>query len=559
MRSFINSLLTKFLSIGRPLAPIAGALRSAWEAGFLRLWRPVTSSIVFLFWVAVRWCAGLNLRLFLQGLPALVIGIPSATVLAIAAFTPAQDIERRYWDRAQAATKAKNHAEAMACYERLAYLQTDRPDVLYELALSAEAAEQPERCKALMHRVAPPERLGYPKGHLWQAIRIMSDGQQSRGMRQIAETHLLKALEGGVEDKEAAHGLLGELYFTRGHFELAEPHFVVAVKTKPHFRLRLAQTYAALGNKDRARAEAKLAVNQYSTVAKADLFAHLARVKWAESVVFLEDFPQAVAILEEGLTGTGEHLYRRSLAWVYSNWFEHLGRQGNATIGQRLALLEIGLRHDPKNLVLLNHLSAVTSMRHDFRASPALTASTWGLAATSPPLGPLGLWNAAAQADADTARAALNRMLAQSPGSAQIHFALGIDAWERGKVKEASFHWERANDLSPDTPGIANNLAWLYLQTSSRDLPKALELINRAIDKAPRETAFRDTRGHILLKMNRYKEALPDLEAALPSSPNRAGLHLTLADVYTRLELPTMAEENRRLAEELTKKATRPK
>jgi tetratricopeptide (TPR) repeat protein len=553
MRTILN-WLGWVLSLGGALTPVFGAIRSTWERGLLRLGRSAASWLAFVFWSVIGWAAARNLRLFFQGLPALAVGASALTVVGFAAFTPTQEIERTYKERAQNAIKAKNLPEAIACYERLAILQADRPEALYDLALSLNANKQPDRCLALMHRLAPPESQGYANAHLWQAVRLMAAAPQTQQMRQIAETHLLRALEGGVDDKELAHGLLGELYFQRGLFQEAEPHLAIAVKKKPNSRLRLAQTYAALGNMERARSEAKLSVNQYSMVAKGDLFAHFARVKWAESVAFLEDFPQAVRILEEGLTGTGEPFYKQHLATIHAQWFDFLGRQGTAPLSQRLPHLEIGLRYDPKNLLLLNRLAMVTSMRHDFRMSPDLLATTWGLAGGISPWAPVGWWNVSAVRDAETARSTLLRMVAEGQGSAQLFFALGVDAWSRGEVKQAAFYWERANEINPDTPVVANNLAFLLMQTSERDLPKALELINRAIEKMPRETNFRDTRGCILVKMGRYREALPDLEAALPQSPNRAGVHHTLAEVYDKLERPELADLHRRLeAEEMAK------
>ena len=67
---------------------------------------------------------------------------------------------------------------------------------------------------------------------------------------------------------------------------------------------------------------------------------------------------------------------------------------------------------------------------------------------------------------------------------------------------------------------------------------------------APDQGRFRDTRGQILAKMGRWKEALADLEAALPSAPRSTELHRTLAEVYTHLGVPGMAAEHRALAEQ---------
>ena len=80
------------------------------------------------------------------------------------------------------------------------------------------------------------------------------------------------------------------------------------------------------------------------------------------------------------------------------------------------------------------------------------------------------------------------------------------------------------------------------------DLPRALELSNLAVGCSPADPSFRDTRGRILMKSGRWKEALADLEAALAGNPDNADLHKALAEVYDQLRLPEMAAEHRRLA-----------
>lgn len=549
------------LSPGRGLrkafAPLAAALRSLWKVGPLQFFQQLGRVLAGAFWGILAWGANLNLRLLLQGLPALVVGAGALVVLTFAVLTPTQEVEAHYWEHAKEAAKVKDYPEALACYERLADLQNDRADIIYELALAAEADGQLDRCRRLMGQLAAVDHQGYAKAHVWQAIRLMAEANQTQQQRQLAETHLLRALEAGIEDKEAAHGLLGELYMTRGRLDQAEPHLLIAVKKKPQVRLRLAMLYASQGNKTRARTEARSAANLYSTVAKADLFAHYARLRWAEAVTFLEDFPGAAAILDEGWTGTGEQFYRPALGRVYATWYDYLGRTGTANQGLRLAVLERGLRCDPKNIALLNRLLDVTRMKTDPLRTPSFVGSTIGWAGTAKGLRLAANVLGGSVAEMGQARATLRRLLAQGDVSAQVHFALGVDAWDRGLAKEARLHWERANKLAPDLPVIANNLAWLLLRTAPNELPKALDLVNLAIEKNPKEVNFRDTRGHIYLKMGKFKEALEDMEAALPYTPNSAELHKSLAEVYARLELPDMAAEHRRLADlEMDKRDT---
>ena len=553
LRRFFASLFAGF-GLFKALTPVWSAFRKAWSA---RPLRSFVSRVVFfavgLFWIVIRWFGRFNLRLFLQGLPALAVGIAAVTVSIIAFFTPAQELEARYVDQAKNAARAKNHAEAVACYERLAQLQSDRPDVVYEMALAADAAGQSDRCILLMQQLAPPDKLGHAKAHLWNGVRLLSRSYEALQNRQLAESHLLRALEAGIEDKEAAHTFLGDLNLAKGQFNEAETHFLIAVKTKPHVRLRLAHLYTLQGNRTRAKAEAQAAANWYSAITKGDLFAHYARLKWVEATLLLEDFPQAVVILEEGLSGTGEDLYRRELAGVHAMWFDFLTRSRNPNPAERIAKLERGLQYDPKNLALLNRVFVVAGTKSGDLESPSSAAGivSWGACFGGPQLACTVFCHR--QAEAEAARKTLRELLAKGP-TAAIHFFLGVDAWDNGRVKEAQIHWERALQLAPDTPVLANNLAWLIYQTDEANLSKALDLSNLAIEKTPGQTNFRDTRGHILIKMGKFKEALPDLEAALPRSPNRLGLHRALAEVYTRLELPAVAAEHERLAQELTPK-----
>ena len=515
-----------------------------------RLWRQ-----------AGAWRRGRRWRYFLQGLPALLAGaallIPTLAALA----TPAQELEARYLEQAKNALKAKDYALSMTCYDRLAYLGIDRPEVLYGLALSAEGLRQTDRAKVVMNALAPPkqpgldppDQPGYARAHFWQACRILS-APAAPDSRDEAESHLLRALDGELDDREAAHALLGELYLEAKRYDEAEAHLTKAVKAKPQLRIRLAQLYALRGDKERARNEAQLAVSYFRARAKADLEDRRARLGWADATTFLEDFPGAVTILQEGLNVSDDPVYRAALGGVYFVWADAVSRDPSAKPGDELALVEQGLRYDPNDVGLLNKL---------------LDAVRVG------------------GAKADQARESLQALLAAGKAPASVHFALGLDALGRGKADEARLHFERANELAPQTPSIANNLAWVLAtepadlpvlgastagllasplsqgpflaasalfpgRTEPADLPRALDLSNLAVQQAPNDSSFRDTRGRILMKMGRWKDALDDLEAALPANQDNADLHNALADVYEHVGDPDMAAKHRRLAEKKT-------
>ena len=452
----------------------------------------------------------------LQAFPAL---LAAAVVLALslAGLTaPAQELEARYLEQAKNLYKSRDYAGAMTCYDRLASLGDSRPDVLYGLALSAGAAGQTGRAGVIINALAPPDEPGYAPANLWQARRLMTAPSLSPESRRLAESHLLKALDGELEDRDAAHALLGELYLGENHLDQAEPHLAKAVRTKPHLRIRLAQLYAIRGDKERARGEAQLAISYYRPRAMNDLKDRQSRLFWADATAFLEDFAGAATVLQEGLNAKDDSVYRAALAGVYLVWSDAVSRDPKARPGDQLALVETGLRYDPTNVGLLNRLLAAIQVK-----------------------GP----------EADKARESLERLLAAGKAPATVHFALGLDAWQRGKADEARMHLERADELAPLTPAIMNNLAWVLASSQPADLPKALELSNLAIEHTPRDLNFRDTRGRIYAKMSRWKEALNDLEAALAGNPDDPALHLGLAEVYEHLGSADMAAEHKRLAE----------
>jgi tetratricopeptide (TPR) repeat protein len=431
------------------------------------------------------------------------------------------DIEQRYLDQGNAAFQAKDYPLALTCFERACTQGGLRPTTTYQLALTAEALALNDRAVLLMNRLAPADAQGYGEAHLWQAVRLLQNSPQTDADRKKAERHLLYALQGETKDKELAHVLLGEVYFAEGKLDLAEPHLAKALKARPVTRLRLARLYALRGDRERARREAVIAADYFQARTKLDLTDHFARLAWADATAFLERFSDAAAILEEGWAVSQRVEYRIAQGMVYASWCDYQVRVKGGKDHDQLALVQKGLSYDPNNTLLLNRLLTVLTTGGD---------------------------------DVATARSALEKMLARGEAPGVVHFALGVDAWHRGQREQAQLHWERATELAPYLTLAANNLAMLLMEADPSQLPRALQLINLALDKTPASLNFRDTRGRIYAKMGKWREALADLEAALTRNADSPSLHRTLATVYDHLDVQTMAEEHRRQADQLSAK-----
>jgi tetratricopeptide (TPR) repeat protein len=465
-------------------------------------------------WHLLAWWRGRQVRLLLLGLPALVGAVSLAVVASACAITRTQEVEARYLVQAEQALKARDYARALTCYDRLAYRSADWPEVRFGMARAAEGLGQSDRALLLLSELAPLDKPGYGPAHLWRAQRLLSVPQPSAESRIKAEAHLLYALEGKLPDPSLVHGLLGNLYMLEGDLDKAEWHLGKAVKSRPELRLLTAQLFVLRGDKSRARTEAEMALVFFRGRSKSDVADHRARLGWADAATSLEQFGEAVKVLEEGYAVSHEPVYPAAIAKVYTTWYGSLDPK--STSDERLEILEKGLQHDPSNQALLERLLSMTQLP---------------------------------EPEAGKARAALQGMLAKGKSPGLVHFALGVDALRQGKTEQARVHWERALEVSPQMPALANNLAWMIANDKSPDLPRALSLVNLALQRVPDDLNFHHTRGGILFKMGRDKEALADLEAALPRFPENAQLHEQLAQIYDHLGEPAMAELHRRQAE----------
>ena len=159
------------------------------------------------------------------------------------------------------------------------------------------------------------------------------------------------------------------------------------------------------------------------------------------------------------------------------------------------------------------------------------------------------------EAERQATQQVLETLLASGYANAFAHFVLGCKSWEVGESEKAIFHFERAYKLDDSLGPVANNLAWILshdenLTTENAGLERALQLMESVVKKWPEKATYRDTRGQVLVKMERWEEAIDDLEFALPTMRDNPELHSALATTYENLGQDSLAEKHRELASE---------
>jgi tetratricopeptide (TPR) repeat protein len=83
------------------------------------------------------------------------------------------------------------------------------------------------------------------------------------------------------------------------------------------------------------------------------------------------------------------------------------------------------------------------------------------------------------------------------------------------------------------------------------DYDRALSLIDEVLAKSKNEDRFHSTKGHILYKMGRYQDALPELEIAKRAYPDDLNLFTVLTETCEKLGYKMQAEAYRKRAEEI--------
>ncbi len=473
------------------------------------------------------WWSVRNFRYLIQGLPALAGLLGVIVVAAYTYFRHGDSLIERYLREARDAFAISEQKTALLCCERLALLDPDgkRPELRFMLYSAAINNGQMDRAQRILDDLAQPDRSGFPEAHLSQAYRLLkTPGKRPTPAEQRdAENHLLRVLQ-TQKDNPDANALLGELLMDQNRGEEAEKYLKIAATTRAGLRLKLAAYYDRVGRDADARLQRDIIIEACKRMSATDLDNIDFRLLWAEACITKGDFAAAVATLEEGLNHRNSPYLKSSISTVYLKWFQAVVTQKDYPFAKAFELLEKSLAYD------LGNYSALTVLVR-FTRQP----------------GPNG----------DRAREAMRRLLAERGDSATLHLVLGIDAYESGRVDEARLHYQRAYELSPDMLAVGNNFAYILASSPPIDLATAQNIINQVVEQCPPNNAaypnYRGTRGFILNRQGRYKEALADLEFSLKANNENPGTHRLIAEVYGKLGDARMRDAHLKIADGLEK------
>lgn len=372
-----------------------------------------------------------------------------------------------------------------------------------------------------------------------EAIRRRFRTAEPRAAHWLVAKYYIPQLETGMSDADRADfmDLLDWLYLlSPGDVELAKLYVTQLIRAKrfneslpvlvqlmplaPGVGLQAAILARKIGSETRARSYATYSCEQFAKLReKQPRRADIAVAK-AKCHVFLEQFPAAIDVLndalENSLDAKEKAEIRAVIAHAYAHWVETINMKPRKTTDDRVQILSIlgaALPLAPDNEVLL-HLIADQVL--------------------------------ASLPDSDPQVIALSKSLVRGSSPGISHFIIGTGSMLRGDDETGRVHLEIAAETMPQSDMILNNLACVIAKRQDGDLERALKLVETAIRRSPKPSPyFLDTRGQVLCKLGRWKDAVPDLEAVLSVPSLALGAHRSLAECFKQLGSAKLSAHHR--------------
>lgn len=422
--------------------------------------------------------------------------------------------------------RAKNYARALELFEELAVQEPPTARERFQLVQILAALGRRKEARQVAGEILdlagtdwlPHTSQVYSDLHFWLAQEIYSRPHVTSFQWRAAEDHLRVVLQFSPQHETARRMLLAMLQAEGKQLE-ALPHLEKLAGHSTSDRMALAIAFAQVGKGVRAAEEAELVlasllVDLSESPGDIDL-----RRQAARAAILVGDFGIAEQQLKLALHYSDRDPQTvAQLAEVYEIQAARLSREHPDWARRSLELVRNSLDLAPRRL-------------RTYDALKPLLLQPDGVGAE--------------------AQSLLMTAIARGGEPARLHGLLAESASRAGRPAESILHWRAAVASQPDWEGPLNNLAWELCWSEPPELDDALRFIDRALRLAPGSPALRETRGQILARAGRTREALPDLLSAVARFSNNARLHATLAEVYHDLDHPEEAALHAKRAEEL--------
>jgi tetratricopeptide (TPR) repeat protein len=451
-------------------------------------------------------------KMLLWGIPAMLCMVLVITGV-VYTWINNDTIKGRYLSRMQEAINRKDFNLASVLAERVIQ-ESPEVDPYMRMKYAMILAEKGDQNKALsiINDLAPDDKIGFAAAHQLKAAQLAQKLQQNRDEETIKKFHW-HLEHANTVSTEQLETLWARYYSIVNQDEKVAEHMERASRLNPIYLVTLADLYRKQGKStesDRTLVEAE---KIFDRKLKENPLDKANRLQLALVKSKLRKVDDAEQVLMTGIALNNDEAMRRSAADFYLMRYDLL-RSEKEPFDQQFAYIQKAISLDPTYVPAYDRLV--------------------GLYANSPD-----------KESIQELKKLLRDMIVEGKTAAMAHFALSSILLLDGEAKESESHLRQAIRLDAKMPVVCNNLAWILThQTELNQLDEAYQLATLAVAAEPRNAEFRDTLGIVLMKQEKYEEAITEFEKVMPSVADKTPVHRNLAFCYEKLGRKEMAKSH---------------
>ena len=380
----------------------------------------------------------------------------------------------------------------------------------YRLGLIYSLQDEPESATSKMNALSKGEYGECPQASAWMAKNLLADAVTGT---QVNPTVLLGHLEKAIKWKEVDVRLISfysKLLEQTGATDKAVAIAKRAASLRPEFKLELARLYSRLGSKEELRLAATDAEDVFQKRLNTPSEKESDRLAVAELRKLTDQLDRAADVLTEGLTNkTSGPATKRELSEIQRLMYvKSISKSEAGEYQADTALLEKAAENDPLNPNISGEIANL--LRLKVKTSKTLVG-------------------------------VLRKQLDAGVGSVSAHISLAEGMFVSGNIKDAIKNWEIALRKDPNNLGVLNNFALCLARESESNVPRSLEMLNKAISLAPVNAEIMDTLGDVLMIAKRPQEAISKYELAVRYDKARIGSRKKLVAAYRSIGMDELA------------------
>ncbi len=458
----------------------------------------------------LAWAVSLPLGSLPRAIPAVLVIIALAVGLIVARSGIAgwrNDLIGRQF---VAAWQADDFPTAELILRRQLAQRPEDADLIYKLAVVRDSLEAKDEAQQLMRQLVGVKRHEQAARWLLSKNFLTESWEKMDETQRVEFGQLLNLVHEKSPQDLAISQLYAEYLIARGNLPKAMGLLEQLAPVQPMRGLQAAAIARQMGNESTADRLASRALEQVDKLAAEDPSNSVLWLAVAQNQLFLKRFPDALKTLERaaGRAKKPEDAaqLRQAVGETLVAWIRFIEESPNVAPQERvrvLKMLQTALEYAPNNPSVLMMVSDHVLATLDDDDESVVSTRNALVAGTSPGIS---------------------------------HFIRGTAAMLKDDTETATMHLKIAADLLPRSGAILNNLAVALAAKDGASLEQALKISQTAIAQTAEATPhFYETRGQILVKLERYLEAVPDLERALLVEELAPKAHESLALCYKKL------------------------